>query len=213
MHHIIPWLHDLFMHYGVLGIVLPAFAQELFFPIPATLIMLSAGFFLFWGKAITVMSLWNLFVYAALPLSAGMTLGALVNYAVFYFVGKPIITYYGKYIRISWDHIQEVEDRLQKGTSDEVAFFLMRTLPIMPSAVISAFMGVIRWRFWAYTIITFLGGLISSYAFAFVGWQVGKFYISFAREIGKIELYAFAAIVIGLIGWLVYRRMVKEKAE
>lgn len=210
MPHIIPWLHDLYIHYGALGIAIPAFAQELFFPVPVTLTMLSAGFFVFWGTPISAVSLWSLCTDAALPLSIGLTLGAVVNYTIFYFLGKPVIKYLGAFIGITWKNIRETEEKMKSGYSDEVAFFLMRALPVIPSVLVSAFAGAIRWRFWAYTFLTFTGTLVASYALGFVGWQVGKVYIFYAREIGRFELYLFIVLIIGALGWFGYRKFAKN---
>ena len=204
--HILPWLQNLFQHYGALGVAIPAFAQELFLPVPVTLTMLSAGFFLFWGQPVNPMRLVGLFVHAALPLSIGLTLGAIVNYAVFYFLGKPVIKYFGRFIRISWKDIREAEEKMKSGNSDEVAFFLMRALPIMPSVLVSAFAGAIRWRFWAYAILTFVGTLLASYVLAFVGWQAGHVYVYYAREISHIEIYIAVFVIVAGAGWLIYRK-------
>lgn len=198
------------MDYGSIGVFIGSFIEEVIAPIPSTLVIITSSFFMLEGQTINPISLINLLLYIALPVALGMTLGSLVIYALCYYLGKPFVTKWGKYFTLNWERIEDANQRLEKQKSTNLAIFLIRAIPVIPSVVISAFCGIIRYDIKKYLTVTFLGGLVRAIILGFIGWQFGNMYTTIAAEISYLEEITIAIIIITLISYIIYRKYKKK---
>ena len=188
---------------GGAGVFVASVIEEIVAPIPSAVIIFASGFLLVSGP-VNMDSMLQLLVKVAIPAALGVTIGSLFAYFVAFFIGKPILVKWGKWFGLSWDDIEKLHQKFSKSSFDELSLFIVRAIPIVPSVVISAFCGLIRFPLRSYLIYSFAGLLVRTTILGFVGWQIGKFYFQYAKVIALFENFILAAIVIAalvFIGW------------
>lgn len=199
--------------YGILGLFIASFTEEVIAPIPSSFVMMSGGFFLFGGLDVDMSTLVGLFISVAIPLAIGSTAGSFILYGITYKYGKPTIDRFGRYFKVSWVDIERIQRYLNRGISDEVVLFLARMLPIVPGVIVNAVAGTLRIPLSTYIPLTFFGVVIRAYAMAFIGWQVGSVYIDYADQISQYEKYGVAGIIGIAIGWWLAVRIYKYRKQ
>jgi membrane protein DedA with SNARE-associated domain len=202
LEQIINYLNPLVIDYGTLGVFIASLLEEVVAPIPSALVGMGAGFFLMQGSAISINSLWKLLLNVMLPISAGVTLGSLFVYGLTYFLGKPVIDRFGKFLGVSWSEIQDAEERFSKNNRDGLLLFGVRTVPVIPSAVISAFCGIVKMDIKKYLFYTFLGTLIRGFLLGIIGWQIGSLYQQYVGLFSTFENIILTLVVVGIIVYL-----------
>jgi len=90
MAQMVQWSVDLVAFMGYPGIVLLMALESSVFPWPSELVMPQAGYLAASGK----MNIW----IAVLMATIGSILGALINYGLAYWLGRPFLMKYGKYV-------------------------------------------------------------------------------------------------------------------
>jgi membrane protein DedA with SNARE-associated domain len=203
---IILYVEQILFVYGPLGIFLASIIEEVIAPIPSTMVIMGSSFLMLKGASLSPDSFLNLFLNIVLPASLGVTLGSLFVYAIAYFAGKPFLQRWGKYLGVSWQDIEKAEDKFKDSRSDEIALFIVRALPIIPSVAINAFCGFIRYDIKKYLIITFLGTLVRAFILGVIGWQFGSLYMKAAAEISYLEEISVIMIVIIFASYIVYKK-------
>lgn len=204
-------LQSFFIDYGAIGVFLGCIIEEIIAPIPSTIIILGSSFFILEGQAIGLNSITNLILNISIPAALGMTIGSLFIYGLCYYIGKPFINKWGKYLAIRWEDIEKTDEKLQNQNKDEVILFGIRAIPIVPSVAISAFCGIIRYDLKKYILITFLGGLVRATVLGFLGWQFGTIYRDISNQISFLEEIVIIIGVIGVIGYILYNKRKKDK--
>lgn len=204
-------LQSFFIEYGAIGVFLGSIIEEIIAPIPSTIVILGSSFFILEGQSIGLNSILDLFLKIAIPASLGMTLGSLVIYGLCYYIGKPFINKWGKYLAIKWEDIEKTEEKFQEQTKDDLILYGIRALPIVPSVAINAFCGIIRYNLKKYLIITLLGVLTRTIILGFLGWQFGNFYQEIANQISFLEELVVIIIIISLIGYIIYNKQKTKK--
>lgn len=200
------YLQSFFIEYGAIGVFLGSIIEEIIAPIPSTIIILGSSFFILEGQIIGLTSITILFLNVALPAALGMTIGSLFIYGICYYIGKPFIAKWGKYLAINWEDIEKTDEKFQEQTKDEIILYGVRAIPAIPSVAISAFCGVIRYDLKKYIIITFLGGLTRATILGFLGWQFGNVYKNIANQISFLEEIVVIAIFVSIIGYILYKK-------
>ena len=163
------------MDYGAFGLFLGGLIKE-FIPIPSTAIIIGSSFLLLKDQFIDINSILSLFFIIAIPVALGMTIGSLITYLPCFYIGKPFINRWGKYLSLRWEQVEKIEEKFENNSRDYLILYIIRTTPVIPSIAISAFCGVIRYDLKKYLLITFLGGLTRAMIFGFIGWQFGNLY-------------------------------------
>lgn len=198
------------MVYGPLGIFIASIVEEIIAPIPSTLVIMSNSFLMFKGTVISADSIFKLFTSIVIPASAGVTIGSLLVYSIGYFLGKPFLERWGKFLGVSWEDIEKAQDKFKSSSSDDLLLFILRAIPIVPSVAISVFCGFIRFDLKNYLIITFLGTLIRAFILGFIGWQFGSMYQTAVAEISYLEEIGLAVIIFVVAVYLIYQKKFKK---
>lgn len=206
LEQIISYLNPLVIDYGALGVFIASLLEEVIAPIPSALVGMGAGFFLMQGAPISISSLWKLFIDVMLPISVGVTLGSLFVYGLTYFLGKPAIDRFGKFLGVSWSEIRSAEERFSRENRDGLLLFGVRTVPVIPSVVITAFCGTIKMDVKKYMFYTFLGTLVRAFILGIIGWQVGNIYQQYASLFSTFENVILALIVVGVVVYIYIKR-------
>lgn len=204
------YLQNFFIDYGALGVFLGSFIEEIIAPIPSTLIILGSSFFIMQGDPLSASSFLKLFLNVSVTASLGLTLGSLFLYAIGYYIGKPFITRWGKYLGFSWEDIEKTQQKFAESKNDDILLFTLRAIPVVPSIAISTFCGIVRFKLKDYIIITFLGSLVRASILGFLGWQFGTFYEPIADQIAIYEDFVIIGLIIVLIGYIIFKKYYKK---
>lgn len=157
------WLVDFIGRLGYPGIVILMAMESTFFPIPSELVIPPAGYLVSQGR----MNVWLVIGAGTL----GSLIGALFNYVLALYLGRPLILKYGKYVLFSREKFQKVDDFfLNHG---EISTFTGRFIPVVRH-FISFPAGLARMSLLKFCIYTALGSGIWSAILAYIGYLVGN---------------------------------------
>lgn len=171
-----------------------SFAEEIVAPIPSGPVMLVMGS-LAAVQGYALPALAGLAVTAA----AGKLAGALVVYVVADKAEDVILTRFAKFFGITHAQIESFGNRLGNGWKDYVLLTLLRALPFVPSAVISAGSGLLKVRLRLFVVATFLGSILRDFAFLYVGFIGLESATMLVSQFDTAESLLQAAIVAGVI--------------
>jgi membrane protein DedA with SNARE-associated domain len=203
------FLEEFIITYGSWGIFFGSILEEIIAPIPSTAVIMGSSFFIMENSQISVQAFEKLFLYIALPAAAGVTIGSLLIYGIVYQLGKPFVDRWGKYLGLSWNEIEKTEEKYSKNNLMELSIFTTRALPIVPSIVISAFCGFIKFDIKKYITITFFGTLVRAFILGFLAWQFGSLYRQIESELAISEEIVIIGLVIAIISFIIYKKYKK----
>jgi membrane protein DedA with SNARE-associated domain len=163
-------------------------------PVPSEAIMLFAGFSVSKGE----LSLAGIVVAGVL----GNLVGSWIAYAVGYY-GRLDLLEKNKLIHISPKHLKWADDWFARYGNATV--FFSRMLPIIRT-FISLPAGVAKMPFWRFSAYTLLGSIPWVLMLAIVGEKVGDNWEDWRHKLGYLDYVVLAAIVGGLVYWLIKRR-------
>jgi membrane protein DedA with SNARE-associated domain len=203
---LVSYMQATFTMMGPWGVLLLSFIQEIIPPIPSTLVMASAGFVFLENDALGLSTVWKLFLYIGLPISLGLTIGAMIIYGLVYWGGKPLVDRYGRYTGVSWEEIEKVRTYLRGHVWDDVLFFFARVFPLIPSIALNIFAGLVRWSAIRFAVYTFLGTIIRSMLMGFLGWEFAQVYNRYAVYLDTMQNTIFLLVVVAVGLYLYYRK-------
>lgn len=198
-------LEQIMALYGAWGILIGSILEEIVAPIPSTLVVMGSSFLIMKGSEISLRAFGTLFLNVVIPAAVGVTMGSLFLYSITYYAGKPVIERWGKYFGLSWSKVEEIEKRFEDSRSDELILFILRALPVVPSVIINAFCGVIRYEIKRYLSITFFGTIVRTIILGFIGWQFGNLYQDAAQKISYLEEGVLVVIFIGFMVFIIHK--------
>src|SRR3989338_9196485 len=105
----VTFTEDLFLTYGAWGVFLASILEEVIAPIPSALVIMGASFSFMNGLSMNLASLFYFIGFVILPAAIGVTIGSWVIYFLGYFLGRPFLQKYGKYLGISWSSLLAAE--------------------------------------------------------------------------------------------------------
>lgn len=182
---------------------LASFVEEIVAPIPSGAVMLVIGSF----ASIQEYSLPLLLLLACVA-ATGKLLGSLVVYAIADKAEDVITMRFAKFLGITHEQIEAFGARLGNGWKDYAVLTLLRSLPFVPSALVSFGAGALKVSLRPFITATVIGSIIRDVTFLYLG------YIGFAaaetlqERFSTWETVVFA-IVAGLallvFGYLCFR--------
>jgi membrane protein DedA with SNARE-associated domain len=132
----------------------------------------------------------------------GNLVGSWIAYAVGYY-GRLDLLEKNKLIHISPKHLKWADDWFARYGNATV--FFSRMLPIVRT-FISLPAGVAKMPFWRFTAYTLAGCIPWVLMLALVGEAVGDNWEEWRHKLGYLDYVVLAAIVAGVVYWLVKRR-------
>ncbi|MFW5619188.1 MAG: DedA family protein [Campylobacter hyointestinalis] len=159
---IINFLVDLVADWGYIGIFLLMALESSFFPFPSEVVMIPAGYLVFIGDM-------NMFL-AFLSGASGSLFGALFNYYLCYFFGRPFIEKYGKFVGITEEKMRKFETFFEK--YGEISTFNCRLLPGIRQ-YISLPAGLAKMNIFRFSLLTTLGAGIWVAILMAIGYILG----------------------------------------
>ncbi len=144
---------------------LGAILEEIIVPIPSPLVMTLGG-----SLAASVNSGVAYLLLLALTGTAGKSIGSYGIYLVADKFENVVAGRWGKYIGISHQQIEAIGKRLGKGWKDNIVIFILRALPIMPTAPVSFVAGLLKMDVKGYVISTALGVFVRNIFYLYLGY-------------------------------------------
>ncbi len=209
----ISYIQSIIGEYGAIGVFIASLIEQIIAPIPSSLIPMMAGFFLLPAYGSIFEIFWQSVFIIALPVTAGIIIGAFVVYFLGFFGGKPIIKKTEKWLGIRWGDIIRIKKKLDNSRSDELVLFALWLLPIIPGVAVSIFCGIIRYSLLKFIIIVICASFLRAIIMALIGWQTGELYIVYLDYITKVENYIFIALVFLVLAGLIYFIRKHRKSE
>lgn len=158
MHHLLEIWFGWVLHGGYLGIVVLMAMESSIFPVPSEIVIPPAAFLAAQGHL-------N-FTGVILAGTLGSYLGSAITYWVSRWVGRPVVQRFGKYFFIPPEKLERAEIWLQRYEAGGV--FFARLLPVIRH-LISIPAGIVRMKFWVFSVVTIIGSAIWCTVLAYLG--------------------------------------------
>jgi len=197
---IVAFLTTMFHTMDWTGVVIIMALESANIPIPSEVTMPLSGWLLVQAKGGTAL---EAFLLGGWWGGLGCTLGSIVNYAVGYYGGRPIVEKYGKYIMINPDDLERA-DKWFARWGDWTAL-ISRLLPIVRT-FISFPAGVAKVRFWSFTVLSFVGSFIWCGALALGGWYFGDHWEELRAIMRPFDI-PIAIVILAGLAYYVYRHV------
>jgi len=182
--------------------LLGSFVEEIVAPIPAPLVMTTAG-------SLALVQDYTFLGLAILALlgSIGKTGGSVVLYYIAD-KGEDFVTgRLGKYLNISHEEIERLGSYFSGSWKDTAILTVLRSIPIVPSVALSLGCGIVKLPMRVYLPATLIGDTVRGLFFLYIGYAGLKSYEKLAAHVSNIEDYAgiafviFIIVVLGLLYW------------
>jgi membrane protein DedA with SNARE-associated domain len=198
MEALIQWLVETIGHLGYTGILVLMFLESTFFPIPSEVIIPPAGFLAAKGEM-------NMGIVILCGV-VGSLLGALFNYMLAVFLGRPLILKYGKYILLPPHRFDKINSFFI--THGEISTFTGRLIPGVRH-FISFPAGLAHMNLLKFCIYTALGAILWVTVLACIGYFVGN-------NMELVTRYSRQAVIVVLgcmtIVFIVYIRSYRKRS-
>ena len=149
------------------------------------------------------------YVAIALAGTIGYTLGAICGWAIGLYGGRPYLERHGRWLHVDEEKLGRAERWFERW--EDWAVFLGRLTPVIRSFV-SIPAGVLETPFVRYTLLTLAGSAIWCFAFAGAGYAAGASWEDISHAFHYLD-YVVAAVVVGVVAWLVVRRLRRRRAN
>ena len=202
MTQILERIIELIQTHGLIAMVGGALVEQIIVPIPSPIISMAGGAFLVTRDLPLFETIWQVFTHVALPYSIGALIGASLVYFASYYIGKPFLDKYGKYIGLSWKLIEKVKQDFQKTIADELFILIASSIPVVPVSIVTAYSGGFRIPAKKFYPMLFLALLIRSTILGYIGFQMGEAFTELAHGLDKIEsllTVVFAGLILGFL--------------
>ena len=188
---------DIIERLGYPGIVFLMTLESSVFPIPSELVMPQAGYLVFEGKM-------NMAVVIMLGV-LGSWLGALLNYGVAMWLGRPFFLRFGKYFFCPPDKFAMVERFFH--AHGEISTFTGRLIPVVRH-LISIPAGLVRMNLSHFLLYTGIGSAIWVAILAWIGYICGRNLdlIKKYSHLCTLGVIVACVLIITIYVWLHKRR-------
>jgi membrane protein DedA with SNARE-associated domain len=187
---------SILVHAGYGGIFLLMVAQGATLPIPSEVVLPVVGYLTYTGAFY--------FWAAVLVACMGSLVGNLVDFAIGFYLGRPVVLRYGRYIRLSEKHLATSERWFSKYGS--VTVFLARFVPLI-STLVAFPAGIAKMSLPKFIAFSVVGIFAWDTILVYLGFQAGANYKSISQDLNSaftpIEI---AAVVIAAVAVFLYVR-------
>jgi len=199
---IIDTITGLIAQYGYPAVLVAAFLEVIFPPIPSEVIFPVVGF----TAQSRVLGVENAIGMATVG-ALGSTAGAILIYFVSLKLGRAAIVRFGTYVRVSEREIEKAEKWFEKYGS--IAVFTARMIPGIRE-IISIPAGIAHMNFAKFVGTTFAGSLLWCISLTLTGYYLGEAWTSFSDQASSaftvVTIVVIAAMITGLGFWYIRRR-------
>ncbi len=195
MHSIVDWIVHFVSQIGYPGIFLAMVLESSFFPFPSEVVMIPAGYLAFTGQ---------MNAYAAVAIgTAGSLAGALFNYFLALYLGRPIVLRVGRYFFFGPEALEKMERYFAR--HGEISTFNGRLIPGVRQ-YISLPAGLARMPLARFSLYTALGAGIWVAILTALGYVLGSQKELLQQNLHKITLGALGFVVLSSVVYVLVRR-------
>jgi membrane protein DedA with SNARE-associated domain len=181
----IAWLIETVFRLGYPGIIVLMAIESSVFPLPSELVIPPAGVLVAQGR----MSGLGVILAGTL----GSVLGAVANYALAGWLGRPFLHRYSRYFLVRETSLERSEQFFRR--HGEISTFVGRLVPVIRH-LISLPAGISRMKLSRFTLYTGLGSAIWCSVLAWIGWYLGlKMETLGERDFRRYSTRAFLMMV------------------
>lgn len=160
---LVNWIVSIVGLWGYPGIVVMMFLESSCFPFPSEVVMIPAGYLAHKGE----MNFWTAILMGII----GSWLGALFNYYLAMWLGRPLLLKWGKYLLISEKSFEKGERFFNR--HGEIGTFTGRLIPVVRQ-YISLPAGIVRMNMAHFLFYTGLGAGIWVAVLTWIGYIAGQ---------------------------------------
>lgn len=183
-----------------------ALLEEVVAPIPSPFVMTLAGSLAAsGGSSVTYLGL------IALVGALGKTLGSYFVYVIADKGEDLVMGKFGKLLGVSSKEVEIIGKHLNKGWQDDVVLFLLRAVPLIPTAPVSLVCGLIKLNLRTYLTSTFLGTLVRNAFYLYLGFTSVNALESLNEGIDSFEKFGYLALLILVAAVMVYIYLQRKK--
>lgn len=189
------------LNYWTIGLLMTV--ESSFIPFPSEIVLPPAAYIASQGEL-------NLFL-VILSASIGCIVGALINYALAYYLGRALIygladSKYARLFLINREKLQKAEDYFIK--NGNTSTLIGRLIPAVRQ-LISIPAGLAKMNLKSFILFTFIGSTLWNIILALLGFYFGKNQALFEQHYHELS---YVAIGIGVlfIGYLIIKRLHKN---
>jgi membrane protein DedA with SNARE-associated domain len=190
---------DLVHGFGYLGIFIMTFIESTFVPIPAEVTLIPAGFLVHKNE----MNFYLVWIISVL----GTVGGSLFNYYIALYVGRRILTRYGKYFFINDVKLQKMDRFFERHGS--LSIFIGRLLPGIKH-FISFPAGLARMDLRTFCIYSAIGGALWCFILIMLGYMIGQNEELIVKYLKQINFIIIISVSV-LIALYIWRRNTDSK--
>ncbi len=198
---------SLYVHTGLIGILLAMAIESCCIPLPSEVVMPLAGIMLVTGKILGGIALLPGLIIVALTGSIGCVLGSVVAYGIGHAGGRPLMLKYGRYVLIS-QHDADKADAFFKKYGSATAFF-SRLLPVVRT-YISLPAGITRMPFVKFAVYSFLGSFPWCLLLAYIGTLIGGNLAKLAPIFHDLDI-VIIVVVVALVALYIWRHIRNDR--
>ncbi len=208
LNHVVDWIVGIVGQWGYPGIVIMMFLESSCFPFPSEVVMIPAGYLSSpaYLRSADYIAGHEMNVWVAVFMGViGSWLGALFNYCLALWLGRPLLLKWGKYFFISEKNFEKGERFFQR--HGEVSTFTARLIPVVRQ-YISLPAGLVRMNLARFLFYTGLGAGIWVAVLAWIGYVAGQnraLIEKYSHE-ATFAAIAFCVAVIAAYVWIHRRR-------
>jgi membrane protein DedA with SNARE-associated domain len=189
------WLVEAIGTMGYSGILFLMFIESTFIPLPSELVIPPAGY-LIYQKQMN----WIGVIASG---TAGSVLGALFNYGIAIYLGRPIILRYGKYVGVSENHFRKGEDFFLR--HGNISTFIGRLI-LGVRHYISFPAGLCRMNLMKFCFYTAFGAGLWVCILAYIGYFVGNNQEKIMEMSRQWTLYVIIGCVLLIAVYIFWHR-------
>lgn len=195
METFVVWLVEIIGRLGYPGIVILMAMESTFFPIPSEVVLPPAGYLVSQGEMNGPL------VVAAGTL--GSLMGALFNYVLALYLGRPLLLKYGRYILLTREKFAAV-DRFFNDHG-EISTFTGRFIPVVRH-FISFPAGLARMNLARFCLYTAFGSCLWSAILAYIGYLVGNNIELVKSYLHQVTILVILALVVVVAAYVRLRK-------
>jgi membrane protein DedA with SNARE-associated domain len=145
--------------------------------------------------------------------SLGKTIGAFVLYTATKYAQEYLIKTFGHTLNITQGEIDRFGRRFTGGVRDYFSFVILRSIPIIPSVLLSFGSGVIKLPIRVFLVGTFIGTIVRDTFYLFVGMSGITMFQTLVKHTTSIEAYITGGALVVcaiLVTYFIYRRLTRK---
>lgn len=184
---IVNWIVSTVGSLGYPGIFLLMLIESSFIPFPSEVIMIPAGYLASKGD-----------MNIAIAITCGILgslMGALINYYLAIWLGRPLLIRYGKYVMFKEHHLVQMEDFFAR--HGHISTFTGRLIPMIRQ-YISIPAGLAKMNLPIFCFYTSLGAGIWVMILALLGFYIGENETLIKEYLRDIVIILVIACIVGL---------------